>query len=56
MSIWMSSFTSFCAEVSRNVLIEIQITRPPKKRLIDSPVFLRSGLILRLDVLGAGTQ
>lgn len=49
-------FASFCAEVFGNVLLEIQIMRPPKQRLIDSPVFSQRGLIPSLGVLGAGTQ
>ena len=56
MSIWFSSFSSFCAGTFGNVLLEIQIMRPPNKRLMDSPVCWRRGLIPSLDVPGAGTQ
>ena len=56
MSIWISSFTSFCAEAFGNVLLEIQITRQPKQRLMDTPACWRRGLVRPLDVLGAGTH
>jgi hypothetical protein len=56
VSTWISSFISFCAEAFGNVLLEIQITKQPKRQLIDSPVCWRRGLIPSLDVRGAGTQ
>ena len=54
MSIWFPSI-SFCAEAFGNML-EIQIMRPPKRRLTDSPVCWRRDLIPSLDVRGAGIQ
>ena len=60
LAVWVLSglppFTSFCAEAFGNVLLEIQITRPPKQRLMDSLVCSQRGLIPLLDALGAGTQ
>lgn len=60
LAVWVSGFPPsyrFVAEALGNInVLEIQITKQPKQRSIDSLVCWRRGLIPSLDVRGAGTQ